>query len=94
MARRFSGPNTVVHVRILDCGGFSTATYRATIAVSGRNVYRCDVGAAASYRGPADAPGTFDSVARAALSFANADGAVDSADVDWGDAGPMVRRRK
>ncbi len=62
MARRFSGPDTVIHVRILDCGGFSTATYRATVAINGRNVYRCDVGAAASYRGPVDAPEEFEAL--------------------------------
>lgn len=94
MARRFSGTDTVVHVRILDCGGFRAATYRATVAVSGHNVYSTDVGAAASYRGPVDSPEEFDSVARAALSFANADGAIDSSDVDWGNDGPTVRRRK
>lgn len=94
MAVRFSGSCTV-RVRILDCGGLSSpALYRATVSVGGRNVYSCNVGAAPAYRGPVDAPEEFDSVARAALAFADHDSALDSGDCDWGYSGPIVTRRE
>lgn len=83
MAKRYSG-RAVVTVTYKDDGA-----YRAVVAVGGKNVWRGSIAPPWAGYGPGisyDSPAAYDRTARAALSFAMDERAIDDGDIAYVDA--------
>ena len=68
--------------------------YVCRLSVDGRGRGTQYVGVPSERNIAVDAPGEFDAAARAAISFALADHKIDDSECHFGEAGPVVHRRK